>query len=245
MFFLFDDRKLERSISELYAFCTGLEVRFVFYKEIESFNFFLDFQVSQDDDFPQYICKSCLFKLEEAYELKKTCIESYNILKNLQTNNEMQKNEEIEFNCIEYIEIEEENETEELSQEDSRKLESPEQQEVLEFSTDHLYCNLCEKQFEAESKFLTHLKIHHPQYPDAEDPENVSNVCYRCELSFESITDFQNHLEDFHFVNGLYECEEPNCSAKITTAALAYQHLNSYRYPGLFLPHILKRHEKF
>lgn len=75
--YLYTSHTLADTVAELYVYITGLEV-------------------SEDDEYPQHVCKSCLEKLEEACKLKQMSIDSRAMLENWVNEKEAEKLEPAE-----------------------------------------------------------------------------------------------------------------------------------------------------
>lgn len=207
------------------------------------------FQVYENDQFPQFLCSHCFFKLEEAAKIIKMSQNSHDVVKNYLLESMEQEEmpiEEIDEIPEEMFQIEDEEEIETSTDEKANiKLEIS---EVLEF-----YCELCSTQFLGEFEFNNHLKMCCVNQDEEEecstflqctncqqtfqDDENFKNhncliaykTCDRCNLNFESLDQFLSHLKAQHFFGDFYICEEKGCKKTVSDEMAAYVHLLSHK----------------
>lgn len=204
------------------------------------------FQVYENDEFPQYLCSHCFFKLEEAAKIIKMSQNSHDAVKKYLLESMEQEEmpiEEIDEIPEEMFQIEDEEEIETSTA--NIKLEIS---EVLEF-----YCELCGTQFLDEPEFNNHLKMCCVVNQDEEESstffqctncqqtfqhdENFKNhncfiaykTCDLCNLNFESLEKFLSHLKAQHFFGDFYICEEKGCKETVSDEMTAYVHLLSHK----------------
>lgn len=234
MTWMFEEHTVEETVSGLYHFCTGLEVKSVKYSTFSVFPGLFCFQVSEDDNFPQYVCKNCLQKLEEASKIKKTSIDSHFMLKSLLEGNRKGPVAE----CKEVIDNWSTVKDEEMQIVDYIE-EEPKNEMIEEYIQDESFEQFIEQEEKPEPIKTKTSRSQTAQSQNSCQP--VLKTCDSCCISFDIIDDFKKHLEDIHFADGMYICEEPNCGKQLTKINDVYYHIKYHKNPVEQICHICGR----